>query len=362
MAGPNLLEPIAAELQRAAGVLVRTGLRVGPGERCVIVADEGSGDIGEALERAVVAEGGHATLARLDELRSVATGHSGERPHRVLPDTLRRAMLAAQASVFVASAPQKELSMREQLLHIVAACGVRHAHLPGIARLSFVRGLVADHERIARAGSATLRKLGHARFLEAESAAGTKLFVRLGDEPRWVANLGDVQPGTAVTFPSGALYASPASVRGTFVANASLGEFFGAREGLLSAHPVRFVFVDGCVVRVEAPHSAELQREIESMLALAPNSNRVGLVVLGVNPGLSAPTGDAAVDQNLPGLHLVLGDPGGRVSGVGWSARTSFVACSAEATVVANGATLIDHGRLSASDAEGPPGSESSKM
>src|SRR4029077_6978939 len=97
--------------------------------------------IGDALAYLASSVGGHVTHARLDVLKSVSTGHSGDRPHKVLPDLVRRAMLATQASAFVASAPHAELSMREQLLHIVGACGVRHAHMPGITQVAFARGM-----------------------------------------------------------------------------------------------------------------------------------------------------------------------------------------------------------------------------
>src|SRR5689334_1541382 len=119
-----------AELAHASEVLLHTALRLRSGERFVIVSDLESAAIGEALARTAEQLGAIVTLARLDRLKSVSTGHDGDRPHKVLPDLVRRAMLAAQASAFVATAPHQELSMREQLLHIVGACGVRHAHMP----------------------------------------------------------------------------------------------------------------------------------------------------------------------------------------------------------------------------------------
>src|SRR5687767_3083336 len=128
------------DLARAATVLVKTALRVSPGERFVAVGDLESQPMIAALEEAARAQGAEAAALRIDLLRSYSTNHSGERPHKVLPDAVRRAMLSAQATAFVASSPHAESSMREQLLHVVGACRLRHAHMPGISPVAFATG------------------------------------------------------------------------------------------------------------------------------------------------------------------------------------------------------------------------------
>jgi leucyl aminopeptidase (aminopeptidase T) len=235
--------------------------------------------------------------------------------------------------------------MREQLLHIVGACGVRHGHMPGITPRAFARGMQLDYDRVIAWGKALSRRLEYSHILETDSAAGTQLRMTFSQDNRWVPRLGTLSPGKWVNFPAGAIYASPESAEGVLVANASLGEFFGAREGLLLKKPVRFTIEAGRVVRVEAS-SAQLQADIEHMLRFAPNSDRVGLVAIGVNEGVDTPTGEAVVDQNLPGLHLFIGDPAGRATGVTWSARTSFAACQAGSSVSVDGMLSINSGRI----------------
>src|SRR3984957_8631436 len=335
-----------AQLSHASEVLLRSALHLREHQRIVIVADADTARIGDALARTANGLGAIVTAARLDELKSVSTGHTGDRPHKVLPDLVRRAMLAAQASVFVASAPHQELSMREQLLHIVGACGVRHAHMPGITARAFVAGLRLDYEQVAAWGRALFRRLEFAQHVHTTSAAGTDLELTFAADPRWVPRLGTLAAGKWVNFPAGAIYASPLSADGVIVVNASLGEFFGAREGLLLHKPATLTLEGGRVVKVEAPHSPELENDIRQMLAFAPNSDRVGLVAIGVNEGVDVATGEAVVDQNLPGLHLFLGDPSGRATGVRWSARTSFAACQAGSSVTIDGVVTIDQGRL----------------
>ena len=236
--------------------------------------------------------------------------------------------------------------MREQLLHIVGACGGRHAHMPGITQRAYGAGMRMDYERVAAWGRALFRRLEFAGHLHVTSEAGTDLHLTMGSDPRWVPRLGALAPGKWVNFPAGALYASPQGADGTFVADAALGEYFGAREGLLLQKQVRFTLDGGRVVNVESPGAPALEAEIRQMLAFGANSDRVGLVAIGVNEGVDAATGEAAVDQNLPGLHLFIGDPAGRATGVRWSARTSFAACQAVSSLAVDGMTTIDRGRL----------------
>jgi aminopeptidase len=332
------------ELARSASILVQTALRVVAGERFVIVGDMGTAALLLALERAGKEVGAEVATLRLDQLRSHSTNHSGERPHKVLPDAVRRAMLSAQASVFVASAPRAESSMRDQLQHIVGACRVRHAHLPGITPTAFVAGLNVDHATIADTAAAFLRLLEVGREITCTSAEGTNLVVHPGAR-RWISRVGRVAAAESVLFPTGSLLVAPESVRGTFAATASLGEFFGARERLLR-EPILFDIDDGSVKRVRCSGSPELVRDVEAMLAVAPNSERVGLVVLGLNPSAKEPIGSVAVDQHRPGLHLVLGDPQAKLTGVGWTARTSFAACQATSSVQVDGVLVIEDGQL----------------
>lgn len=333
------------DLRRSADSLVRTGIRLVAGERFVVVGDAESQPMLAALEAAGRDVGAEVSALRLDQLRSYSTNHSGERPHKVLPDGVRRAMLSAQASAYVASAPHAESSMRDQLLHVAAACKGRHAHMPGITPIAFAAGLREDFAKLAEQGRAIERMLEGAREITCESPEGTKLALKVTAPRRWVARLGRVEAGESVTLPAGSIFTCPETISGTFVASASVGEYFGVREGLLP-EPVTFEIVDCRVMNVIAKGCPNLVRDIENMLHVAPNSDHVGLVVIGVNTEIGGPTGDVSVDQNRVGLHLVIGDPLAKHTGATWSARTSFAACQTRSTVRVDGTVIVDDGKL----------------
>jgi len=235
--------------------------------------------------------------------------------------------------------------MRDQLLHVAAACKGRHVHMPGISPIAFATALREDFATLAAQGQALERRLEVARELTCESPEGTRLTIQTSSPRRWVSRLGRLEPGESVTLPAGSIFTCPETISGTFVASASVGEYFGAREGLL-AEPVVFEIVDRRVMNVIAPNSPNLLREIENMLHIAPNSDHVGLVVIGVNTEIGEPTGDVTVDQNRVGLHLVIGDPMAKLTGATWSARTSFAACQSRGSVRVDGTLVVDDGKL----------------
>jgi leucyl aminopeptidase (aminopeptidase T) len=325
----------ARELSRAASVVVGSALRLAPGEKVVVFADAASMEIARAIVAAARAASAGAIVADLDAI--------GARPHKLVPEAWSFALALAKASAFVASAPPEELPMRQHLLHLAAAHRLRHAHMPGISRRAFVHGIRPGLPRVVERGRALVHRLARARTIECESPAGTRLVLRFEaaagtDEIRWWPQLGVLEPGRWGNLPAGALYANPSSVDGVFVADASLGEWFGRREGLLAHKPVRFHLVDGLVVDVSGgPSLRALEREIAAVLDVAPNSRRVGLCAIGVNDAIAAAVGDPLVDQNRPGLHLSIGDPAARVTGARWSAPTSFAACQSASTIVIDG-------------------------
>lgn len=326
------------EIESAARVVVGSALRLSANERMAVITDRASSQVGFALAGAAERAGARVFVIDLD-------GH-GMRPVKALPDLVVAELTACQASAFVASAGHAELGLRQHLLHVVKSFRLRHAHMPGITPLAFAHGMRIDYTRVRAHGQRLLEKLALARALEVNSAAGTRLQIELGPDTAWYPQLGVLEAGRWGNLPAGALYASPARIEGVFVANASVGEYFGQREGLLHDRPVRLSITAGRVRRVEVPRCRALELDIERMLGWAEGSDRVGLVAVGVNTGLTRATGEALVDQNLPGLHIAVGDPAARITGASYSAPTSFAACQSDATLLVDGVIAIYRGKL----------------
>jgi aminopeptidase len=325
------------EIERAAHVAVRSALGLQPKDRFVVIFDERSSRIGLALSMAAERLGAETRVIDLDLL--------GDRPLGALSGWAVEAFQGASASAFVARAPHGEIGLRQQILHIAGELSLRHAHMPDISPLAFARGMRIDYQQVAELGRRLGEKVAGVKRLRATSPSGTDLTLYFEQTPVWFPQLGILEKGRWGNLPAGALYASPDDVEGIFVADASLGEYFGAREGCLFSKPVRFIIEYGRVTGVRS-ESLELQLEIERMLDFADNSDRVGIVALGVNFGITQPTGEALVDQNMPGLHIAIGDPAATITGATWTARTSFAACQSSSSVYVGDTAIIQRGRM----------------
>jgi hypothetical protein len=340
------------ELARAAGVLVcapvvgRPGAHMaGEGERFVIVADARSRAISEALQTAAREVGAVPSIYRLDQLPNEATAKIGG-PHKVLPNDLGRALAAAPCAAFLARGLVQEQSMRLQLRDIIHAARQCHAYMPDISEVAFAGGLRVPQDSVVAVGRFMSKRLRGVRSIQCESPAGTSLSLKVNPGAGWVARLGEVDPGRTTSFPAGTLLATPLEVEGRFVADASLGEFLGVNEGVLREKAVSFTIEHGRVTRVDTGRNAELQGQVEALLRVSPNSNRVGLACIGVNEGVRAPTGDSVADCLIPGLHLFIGDPAGRSTGATWTARTSLAACQTMSRVIVDGRTIVEGGKV----------------
>jgi leucyl aminopeptidase (aminopeptidase T) len=320
-----------------AGRRVITGaLSVVPGERVILIVDRSRSDLGEVLEYLAREVGADARVLLLEEY--------GARPLRRLPDPVRDALNGAQASVLLCGFEDGELAMRLELLNLVKASGLRHGHMVGITSRSLVPGFSVDPARILDATRAVRTRLRPDSILRLRSAAGSDLEVRLDPKHRWIEHVGTVRPGRWENLPSGKLTTCPATVNGIFVADASVGEQFGANAGLLRERPVRVEIESGFFKSVRCDDRA-LQREVEHSLRRELNADRVGTVTIGTNVGLLGPVGELVGDLNVPGLHVGFGATLAEMTGASWTSRTQLQMACASGDVDLDGTPLLRSGR-----------------
>jgi leucyl aminopeptidase (aminopeptidase T) len=330
------LSSLDYDLANAARRVIEGALGVVPGERVVLAIDRARRDIGAALLDVARTIGADPVIYEMET--------TGERPLKQLPDYLRSALSRAQASVLIIGHEEGESAMRLELLELVRILGLRHAHMVGVKRQSMIAGFSVDHARILDATRAVRTRLRPDSVLRLRTLAGSDLEVRLDPAMRWSEHVGVIRPGRWENLPSGKLSTCPATVRGVFVADASVGASFGEAAGLLDRTPVR-IEIDAGYCRSVRSSDRTLQREVEVFLAREHNLQRVGLVTLGTNVGILAPTGELVSDLNMPGLHLTFGSSVASETGAAWSTRAQLPVTGATSDVDLDGVPLMRSGR-----------------
>jgi leucyl aminopeptidase (aminopeptidase T) len=100
----------------------------------------------------------------------------------------------------------------------------------------------------------------------------------------------------------------------------------------------------GRVRRVECRDIA-IKRYVETFLGDGQGHDRVGLVSLGANLGILSPLGELLHDENMPGLHLSLGEPYPGRTGATWTSHGQLAFASGGADVDLDGEPLVRRGR-----------------
>jgi leucyl aminopeptidase (aminopeptidase T) len=316
--------------------VVEGALGVVRGEHVVLIVDRSRRDVGSALLEVARDIGADPIVHEIES--------HGERPLRQLPDSIRSAFGRAQASLVNIAFEDGEIGMRHEILEAVRILSLRHAHMIGVSRRSLIAGFSVDHARILTTTRAVRTRLRPDSLFRVRTPAGTDLEVRLDPSMRWLEHVGAIRPGKWENLPSGKLATCPGSVRGVFVADASMGGQHGQEVGLLERAPVR-IEVEGSMCKSVRCIDRTIQREVETFLQREHNLTRIGGICLGTNVGILSPTGEIVADQNLPGLHVTFGSAAADQTGAKWSTRAQLPLAGAGGDVDLDGAPLLRAGR-----------------
>jgi aminopeptidase len=335
---PSLRLPIIDfELANAAGRITEGALGLAAGEHLVIVVDKARHDMGTTLVEVARSMGAKGALVVLEEL--------GDRPVRRVPDRLKDMLATAQASILLIGFEEGEQAMRiELVVELVRKLNLRHAHMIGVTRQAMLTGFSVDPARVLDATRAVRTRMRPDSVLRLRTAAGSDFEVKLHPAHRWLEHVGVIRPGRWENLPSGEIVTCPAEGNGVYVADASMGGYFGQQAGLLTDKPVRLE-VEGSVCKSVRCKDLGLQLAVERFLRSDIQSDRLGAIGLGTNVGITAAIGDVSCDQNMPGLTVGFGSTFREQTGASWDARTQITFTASHADVDLDGAPLLRHGR-----------------
>jgi leucyl aminopeptidase (aminopeptidase T) len=323
------------DIVTAARRILEGSLTIVPGDNVVMILDRARATMADVLGETARSIGAKCEVVVLEDL--------GPRPHTALSPEIRKHLADAQASVLLVGFERGEQPMRIELLHLVAAQRLRHAHMVGVTRRSLIAGFAVDPKRILDATRALRMRLRPDSTVKVQSRAGTDLTITLSPRHRWAEQVGAIRPGKWENLPAGELTTSPARVDGTYVADASVGGHFEHLE-LLTRTPVRLTIEASQVHKVECDDPLVL-RSVEAYLTSDALADRVGTIAFGTNVGIVAPIGEIVCDQNMPGLHVSLGATFPELTGAPEGAKTQLTLTAQGLDVDLDGQRIMHQGR-----------------
>jgi leucyl aminopeptidase (aminopeptidase T) len=292
---------------------VGTCLAVQPGETVALVADEPSRGVAASLARALDDRGATVVAIKVEDLAA--------RPIRRPPEAVVDAFERCDAGILCLEPREGELSTRMAIVSIVERRRVRYAHMIGVTPEIMRQGMRTDYRLVDRLCDALGERLRRARSLRVTTPGGTSFTATFDPALAWVKTSGLISPRYWSNLPAGEVFTTPGSVDGTFVCDATVGDYFGVKYGDLEPAPMVLVVEKGRLVSARSDRK-DLEREFWDYCHTDANSDRVGELAFGTNLGVSEMIGVLLQDEKVPGVHIAFGDPYGSQTGADWKSTT----------------------------------------
>jgi len=315
---PKLIEAASTVMQQCMGLQ--------SDERLLVVSNIETTEIAQALFSAGL------DIASDCRWLVYPTGKiNGEEPPKWVAEALK------QVDVVVAPT-QKSISHTHARREACNQYKTRIATLPGITKESFIRGLSADYDEIARISARVFDALASHKVAKITSPSGTQITIELGNMP--VQSIGQIKtPGSFSNLPDGESELAPKNANGTLVVD---------RCGQIITEPTRIFIKDGNIVDIEKTDSGiRFAKLIESSQTHDGNSNArfIAEFAIGTNPNARI-TGNLLEDEKVLGTcHIAFGDntsyPGGTNESV---LHMDTIVISP--TIILDDKTIMENGRL----------------
>ena len=292
---------------------VEVCLGVRAGENVVVIADEVSRGVAASLEQALEEQGARFTGLLLEDF--------GPRPMTGAPEPVLEALEKTDVGVLCMTPQPGELGARMAIVRVVERRQIRYAHMVGVTPEIMQQGMRADYRKVDELSERLRKRMQRAEALTVKSDAGTSFSAHFDRQLDWVKTSGLISPKYWSNLPAGEVFTTPATVDGTFVCDATAGDYFNGKYGDLQATPLVMEIERGRLVGVDCPRK-DLEEEFWKYCHTDENSDRVGELAFGTNLGLSRMIGILLQDEKFPGVHIAFGDPYGSQTHANWKSRT----------------------------------------
>jgi len=328
--------PAPAELMPGAKNAVDVCLGVRPGEHVALIADEVSRSVAASLELAIADRGGTSIGLLLEDIATRPMGNA--------PELALEALEKADVGILCMTPQPGELGARMAIVRVVERRQIRYAHMVGVTPEIMQQGMRADYRLVDKLSDKLRERMLRAASLTVRTEAGTSFSARFDRGLDWVKTSGLISPRYWSNLPAGEVFTTPATVDGTFVCDATAGDYFNGKYGDLQETPLVLTIKAGRLVHAECTRK-DLEAEFWSYCHTDENSDRVGELAFGTNLGLSRMIGILLQDEKFPGVHIAFGDPYGSQTHADWKSRTHVDVLTRKCDVWIDEDQVIEKGR-----------------
>src|SRR5258708_30639278 len=132
-----------------------------------------------------------------------------------------------------------EWTARMAIVHVVERRRIRYAHMVGVTPQIMRQGMRTDYKLVDQLSDKLRERMLRAKTLTVTSEAGTAFAAHFDEKLDWVKTSGLISPRYWSNLPAGEVFTTPAAVDGTFIFDATAGDYFNAQYGELKSIPMK---------------------------------------------------------------------------------------------------------------------------
>jgi leucyl aminopeptidase (aminopeptidase T) len=311
-----------SELERAVATVIDQCLGIRDGEEVVVVVDDATRAIGDALRDAAAQRGAEAVLTVMDP-----RPRDGAEPPAAVAGALK------ESNVFIA--PTSRSLSHTRARKAASEAGARGATLPGVTEDMLARLMACDFPTLQRRSRELAELLSNADEARFTCPRGSDFTMDLTGRTG-VADDGDLSgPNAFGNLPCGEGFIAPLSGAGTFVASTL------ASIGLSDEDPVLLTVQDGRLTDASGGNGALFLETLHAGGELGTNLAELGI---GTNERATL-TGNVLEDEKILGtVHVAFGASAGIGGTVSVPVHLDCVVL--EPTLDIGGTRVLDAGRF----------------
>ncbi len=315
------------------------------GERVVVIYDRAASEIATPLIYYARAMSGDVTSYLMEDY--------GERPDNGVnplkfPEEIGRSLREADVSFYIAGETKKgeRESFRHPMNEIVDSnVRLRHAHMPGITKETFLSGMSADYSRLKEITKRVNDIVMNAGQIKVTTPAGSDFYAQFSSEYRWIISDGFIKPEIWSNLPGSETYTCPTNLEGRIVVDGVLGDYFDQKYGLLDKNPLIVGAKGGRVISVESSNK-RLEKEFNEYILRDENANRFGEFAIGTNIGIKRIFGNMLHDEKFPGVHVAIGYPYPKETGADWESGIHCDMVMRDCNIYVDGKRIMERGQF----------------